>query len=409
MKKTENKLRVGYWLGNINIESGGIALYAWRMLELLLSQNYEDEAIELVIITYLNARVDNYSPNVELCLIQENLSSLDRLINQADRFFSWFFRKIRFYRYKSHSLNSWFRLFKSLKLDLLYVPYQTPPYYDLPCPLVMTMHDVQELHYPEFFTPQERAHRATYFWKSLESSSSVIVSFEHVKQDLIKYFKLPSCKVFVCPLPYKNIELKQPGADEEELYERKYSGHQNFLLYPAQTWQHKNHLGLISAIEFIKSKHNRLVNVICTGRKTPDFFPVIEQHLEKSEVVSQFLFVGIIPETELLWLYKNCSLVIIPTLYEAGSFPLLEAMSLEVPVVCSSVTSLPETISDSRFVFDPLKIEEVAEMIIRMLDNPELASINIQNGKRRTKQLVEMNSYPSIVNAWKYAISRDDF
>ena len=64
-------------------------------------------------------------------------------------------------------------------------------------------------------------------------------------------------------------------------------------------------------------------------------------------------FLGIVPEEDLISLYKNSSLVVIPTLYEAGSGPLYEAMRYQVPVICSNVTSLPDTVSNDEFLFDP--------------------------------------------------------
>jgi glycosyltransferase involved in cell wall biosynthesis len=99
-------------------------------------------------------------------------------------------------------------------------------------------------------------------------------------------------------------------------------------------------------------------------------------------------------------------LVVIPTLYEAGSFPLLEAMSLQAPVICSSVTSLPETIGDTRFVFDPLDIEKMASLIIELLDDSELRATNIVNGKQRIKKLIKIDSFPYFIKAWKSMINR---
>jgi glycosyltransferase involved in cell wall biosynthesis len=266
------------------------------------------------------------------------------------------------------------------------------------------MHDVQELHFPEFFTPEERAARAEHYWKSLKYASGVVVSFDHVKQDLIKYFRLTESKIYVCPLPYNQIKLASPTEQETEFYAKKYPNLKDFILYPAQTWEHKNHLSLIKAIELIKDKYDYSINVICTGKKNPGFFPNIENNLSKSTVSEQINFMDIVPETELYWLYKNCSLVVIPTLYEAGSFPLLEAMSLKVPVICSSVTSLPETIGDSRFVFDPLNIEQMGDLIVNMLNNEKLRIDNIKNSQVRIEELTKINSFERYIELFQHLL-----
>lgn len=136
------------------------------------------------------------------------------------------------------------------------------------------------------------------------------------------------------------------------------------------------------------------------NKKNERFFPKIESYLRESTISEQVHFMDLVPETELYWLYKNCALVVIPTLYEAGSFPLLEAMTLGVPVICSSVTSLPETIGDSRFIFNPIDIEVMANLILQMIDKEDLRNDNILNSKKRIQELREINSAAAFINAY---------
>ena len=43
------------------------------------------------------------------------------------------------------------------------------------------MHDLQEFHFPEYFSSQERLHRAINNKKAIEESTHIIVSFNHIK------------------------------------------------------------------------------------------------------------------------------------------------------------------------------------------------------------------------------------
>ncbi|MBD2197808.1 MULTISPECIES: glycosyltransferase family 4 protein [Calothrix] len=404
-------MRIGYWLGKVNIKHGGSAPYAWRTLEVLLnhSQSYE---IDILILcdsdmeSSCRELINKYQARAEICLVPQWIIFLNKLLfsRKVNMLRELFFKmpiKAYFSTQIAQYFKPWLIWFKFLKIDLLHIPEQTPPYYDLPYPFVITMHDVQQLHYPEFFTSQELAWRTKYYAKAIDKSEAIIVSFNHIKQDLVKFFGLPERKVHVCPLPYQKIDLPHPGDEDKLIYQQKYSQWNNFLLYPAQTWEHKNHLALIKALELIKDKFGRIIHIVCTGKKNPAFFPVIEDYLKNSQVANQVHFVDIVPETELHWLYKNCSLVVIPTLYEAGSFPLLEAMYLGTPVICSAVTSLPETIDDTRFIFDPLNIEQIANLILKILDDSGLQGENILKGKLRIEQLRTMNNFPSILQVWK--------
>lgn len=410
-----SKMKIGYWLGNIGIKSGGSGPYAWRILEVLL-ENSQAHKIDIIILCSANAEanclklIDKYQARAKIFLIPPWIILLSRVLLRTKltllgKFLSQMPIKLNVIIGVIQNFKPWLPWFRSLELDLLHVPVQTPPYYDLPYPFVVTMHDVQELHYPNFFTPQVRIWRAKYYRKALEASRAIVVSFNHIKQDLIKFFGISDDKVHICPPPYQKICLSHPSCEEELIYQKKYDHLNTFLLYPAQTWEHKNHLSLIKAIELIKNRYCRIINIICTGRKYPIFFPTIEDYLKKSEVANQVDFLGMIPESELSWLYKNCSLVVIPTLYEAGSFPLLEAMSLGSPVICSNVTSLPETIDDARFVFDPLNIEQMADLILKLLDDDELRTANVKQGKLQTEKLGMVESFPSILQMWKNILS----
>ena len=55
--------------------------------------------------------------------------------------------------------------------------------------------------------------------------------------------------------------------------------------------------------------------------------------------------------------------MIVPTLFEAASFPIWEAFRLGVPVACSNVTSLPRQVGDAALVFDPYDVDAMAKAV----------------------------------------------
>ena len=53
---------------------------------------------------------------------------------------------------------------------------------------ITTLHDVQELHYPQFFTSTERANRAVNYKKAVDGADAVIVFYDVTKpRTIIKY------------------------------------------------------------------------------------------------------------------------------------------------------------------------------------------------------------------------------
>ena len=60
-------------------------------------------------------------------------------------------------------------------------------------------------------------------------------------------------------------------------------------------------------------------------------------------------------------MYRRSAGVVVPTLFEAASFPIWEAFQRGLPVACSNVTSLPEQVGRRPLVFDPHDTDAIAQ------------------------------------------------
>lgn len=402
---TNRIARIGFWLGDVSAEHGGIAPYAQRVLTTLLNNPEPGWQIVLLCAGKLPGSIKHLASHPSGLLEIELIP--DPPTETPDP--SW--------RYMQDWLSH-------LELDLLHFPTQTllhpemqTPYYltvygvqELPhlvlhVPHIITMHDVQELHFPENFTPSQRAIRAVQYWKALEKAGMVVVSFDHVKQDLIKYFGLPEDKVRVCPIPFRDISLPEPTHDAAQYYARKYEAWTPFLLYPAHTWRHKNHLRLFQALRALRQDDGQNLKLICTGGTEHHYHAEVLAQVDELKLSGAVLFAGIVPEDELRWLYEHAALVTIPTKYEAGSFPLFEAMLLGSPVICSHVTSLPETIGDRRFVFDPDDAASLASLIFRMLTDTVFRQENLANSAAQAERLREVNAAAYFYDAYRQLLA----
>ena len=246
------------------------------------------------------------------------------------------------------------------------------------------MHDVQELHFPEFFTAAQRANRAVNYMKYINDAEIVIVSYNHIKEDIKKYFNKNENQIFVLLLKMDNLWFKKyenNNVQKIEIFDK-------YIFYPANFWKHKNHKKLIEAIQFLKLKKGIKINLILSGDNKNHEGPSINELIKRLDLEDQIKTIGIVDEISLYNLYKNTLGVVVPTLYEAGSFPLMESILLEVPVVCSNVTSLPETIGNDSFVFNPNSVESIAEKIEKLWNDKEYRMLSITNNKNQKSRLI---------------------
>jgi glycosyltransferase involved in cell wall biosynthesis len=257
---------------------------------------------------------------------------------------------------------------------------------------ITTLHDVQELHFPEFFSSAQRAYRAVHYKNIIDAADAVVVSYNHVKKDIIKYFGKPLNQVHTVLLDMQDLWFEKITTRDSEVLD-KFNLPSDFLLYPAATWEHKNHLNLIEALESI---NNREIHIICTGHQTELYKTKIEPFIKAQGLRDNVKFLGIVSDEELFELYHTCRAVVVPTLYEAGSFPLVESILMGIPVVCSNVTSLPETIGDNRFVFDPINVDDMADKINKIWSDDIYRKDNVNLLKIQANKLYYNNAASNI-------------
>lgn len=411
----QGNFRVGYWLGHISLQYGGIAPYALRTINALLEETepgwqftllFHEEAQETMKNILATSR---QRAEAQVIPSSPGRSNFWQQLRRARATVGGSPKNNGFDYARQNKLQLWL---ERLGLDLIHfptptpphphghVPYVVPPLLRMSAPYIVTIHDAQELHFPEYFSAAQRAIRAMHRWETLDQASKIIVSYGHVKKDLLKYYSLPPEKIHVCPIPFRSISWREPTRAAALIYEEKYRSWKPFLLYPAQTWPHKNHALLFQALQKLRRHYKMKTRLICPGYPN-DYRDEVNAQVEKLDLQDTVFFTGVVPEDELAWLYRHTALVVIPTIYEAGSFPLMEAISQGAPVICSDVTSLPETIGDRRFVFSPYDSEALSELIVRMLTTPSFREENIGNSVRQAKRLSRVNAAAHFYGAYR--------
>ena len=273
--------------------------------------------------------------------------------------------------------------FQSLECDVIHFPFQS--FEACGVPSVFNPHDLQHLHFSEFFTPAEISRRENLYPVACRAAHTVVVASQFVKRDVVERYGVESKKVQVIPWAPPPLPQLLKETDGATPLLRKYElADRPFALYPAMTWEHKNHIRLLEAVAYLRDSEALGVRVVCTGFKT-DFWPRIEQRLNELGLNEVVKFPGLVPLDELKALYRKAKFVFVPTLFEAASAPVFEAWQHGAPVACSTVTSLPEQVADAAFLFDPFSVKEIASALARMTTDLRLREDLILRGTRRLK------------------------
>ena len=252
-------------------------------------------------------------------------------------------------------------------------------------PSIYHPHDLQHRHLPQYFTPRVRLARDVVFRRFCEQAKVVAIAWPWGKHDLTQQLSVDEEKVRVIPLaPVFDRALPQ---DEGELaaIARRLELPRDFALYPAQTWPHKNHVGLLRSLAYLRDQKGIEVPLVCAGRQN-EHYREIAHEVTALRLERQVRFVGFVSAAELHGLYQRCRCVVIPTKFEAGSFPLWEAFSAGRAAACSNVTSLPEQAGDAALIFNPDDPRDTAEKIERLWIDPALREELAARGRARIEQ-----------------------
>jgi glycosyltransferase involved in cell wall biosynthesis len=233
------------------------------------------------------------------------------------------------------------------KLRVMHFPLTvTLPGIDHP-PIVTTIHDVQHEYQPQFFSRAELAYRRYLYPRAVRTSARIITVSHHAKTAIVERLGAEP----------DNVRVIHHGVDTEELRPGS-AAREPFILYPANSWPHKNHQRLFDAFQLVREREPGL-RLILTGhghdnRPLP---PGAEA-------------LGLVPRPRLVELYQQASMLVFPSLYEGFGQPVIEAMACGCPVACSNATALPEVCGDAARLFDPTSVEAIADAILDVISHP---------------------------------------
>ncbi len=273
--------------------------------------------------------------------------------------------------------------YEALGCDVLHIVNQA--FFLCAIPTVYNPHDLQHLHFPQFFLPETIAWRETVFPAGCHFAHTVVVGSQWVKDDVIRRYRAHPDKVQVVFEAPTTEALSEPSEDALAAVRRKYHIDGPFALYPAMTWAHKNHVRLLEALAHLRDTRGLVVPLICTGMRRPDVWPTIERCQQELGLSPQVRFLDLLPEDDLKALFSLAQFMIFPTLLEAISLPIFEAWLAGLPVACSNVTALPEQVRDAALTFDPMSVESIAGAIATMATDAEMRRDLQRLGHERIK------------------------
>lgn len=282
--------------------------------------------------------------------------------------------------------------FKALFLnhyDLLFCPFTAPIYHQKNVPTVSIIYDLQYKTYPSFFSSEDVAGRNATFINACEKATRLIAISEYSRQKAIEHGNLHDEKVQTI-----HISLAQrfeTHIKNKSLLKQHHLKQNEYFIYPANFWRHKNHEFLITAFQIARTQGiTKEIKLVLTGAPC-ERQKILKKMIIKMGLQDKIIFLDYVSNEELAVLMKNSLALVFPSLYEGFGIPLVEAMALEVPVLCSNVTSLPEIGGDAVLMFNPKDPLDMAQKFVEIFKNEDLRNELVEKGKKRRFLFSDLN------------------
>jgi len=187
-------------------------------------------------------------------------------------------------------------------------------------------------------------------------------------QELIALGVDPS-KSFVVP-PFHHIDrLTTITADQETL--KKYSGDTTNILTVGRLVPNKNVHHLIEVFAHYHFDYNNNSRLLLVGKGGEGFTPypkLLHRVVEKLGLTKAVVFTGGVSDEALKAYYLVADAFVTVSEHEGFCVPLVEAMSMKLPITAYASTAIPETVGDAGIVWtdrNPLLIAESIDLFVR--------------------------------------------
>lgn len=263
--------------------------------------------------------------------------------------------------------NTWLpRAAKRAGVDLVHHPGGTVPW-RAPQPTALTVHDLQPLVLPGNFSVLKRAYLTRALPRSVQAATRVVATSDYVAHDLADRFGLASDGVAVVQAGPGTVPPR-PSEEEMAAVRDRWGIDGPYVIYPAITYGHKNHMVLLRAAALLDG-----VRVVLPGG-SGEVEQVVENYISDNGLDDVVLRLGRIPGEQLNALLWDATALVFPSLFEGFGLPVVEAMARRLPVIVADSTCLPGIAGGAGLVVAPHDVSAWARAIDDVASEPALAT-----------------------------------
>ena len=264
---------------------------------------------------------------------------------------------------------------------------------------IITIHDLNFLSHPSRTRAEVRRDYPALVREHARRADGIIVPSEFTAREVQRQLGVTHERVAICPAGAPDwTPLERPSAD-------------GYILFFGTLEPRKNVGGLLDAYERLLASRGSVVSgfsrsvpdLVLAGKATADAQPWLDR-ISRAPLAGHVRHVGYVDPSDRRALYAGARVLVLPSFEEGFGMPVLEAMTLGIPVVASNRGSLPEVVGTAGSLVDPDDADALAAAMARTLDDAGFAAAGVAAGLQRAQEFSWERAAQRVRNLYHLAI-----
>jgi glycosyltransferase involved in cell wall biosynthesis len=258
---------------------------------------------------------------------------------------------------------------------------------------IVTIHDLDFLAHPERTRGEIRRDYPALARAHARRADAVIAVSQFTAGEVQRLFGVPADRVSVCSpgAPPWTPRLQPPAA--------------GYVLFFGTLEPRKNIGGLLDAYERLSARRRDLPRLVLAGQATEAARPWLER-IRRPPLDRLVTHVGYVDPAKRRALYDEAICLVQPSFEEGFGIPVLEAMTVGVPVVVADRGALPEVTGDAGEIVPPDDPDQLAAAIEKIIDDQAFAAQASARGIARAKEYRWDRTAVRVYETYRQAIER---
>jgi glycosyltransferase involved in cell wall biosynthesis len=250
-------------------------------------------------------------------------------------------------------------------------------------PNCVTCYDMKVFHAPETYSFVKRHYLLNAIRYAVEHADLLLPMSRSTAREIIALFSVDPRRIVVIPT-IVDSGFRARGRESVIAFRERYDLPQNFWLYVAHTYPHKNHPQLLRAFAEFRSSSGSSWPLVLRGDPKAGEDRLAETLAELKLERAVIRLPGL-HTSEMPLLYAAASALVFPSLYEGGGIPVLEAMACGCPVLASPIPAIKEHAGSAVAYFDEFTDRSIAHAMLQVEADSNLRRFLSAAGRKRAE------------------------